>query len=66
MRNGLYMFRHGMRLSQSEMAEKIGCTRQTYSAIESGTRDGAARFWRNLKAAFNVADVDIGALMKND
>jgi DNA-binding XRE family transcriptional regulator len=66
MRNGLYMFRHSKRLSQSEIAEKIGCSRQTYSAIETGARDGTIAFWRKFQTAFNIADADIGGLMRID
>ena len=32
-------WRHGMRLTQAELAEKLGCTAQTVSAIEHGKRD---------------------------
>jgi DNA-binding XRE family transcriptional regulator len=66
MRNGLYMFRHSKRLSQAEMADKIGCNRATYAAIESGKRDGRMTFWNALKKAFGVSDSDIGGLMKVD
>lgn len=66
MRNGLYMFRHSKRLSQREMADKIGCNRATYAAIESGKRNGRVTFWDDLKKAFNVSDTEIGGLMRND
>lgn len=66
MRNGLYMFRHSQRLSQGKIAKKIGCSRATYSAIENGTRGGNMTFWRKLQTAFNIADEEIGKLMKID
>lgn len=66
MRNGLYLFRHGLRLNQTQIAEKIGCSRATYSAIERGTRNGALTFWRKLQAAFGIPDEKIGALMRVD
>lgn len=66
MRDGLYMFRHSLKLSQSEIAEKIGCSRATYSSIESGKRNGSMTFWLKLQKAFNVSDVEIGTLMKID
>lgn len=66
MRNGLYMFRHGMRLSQREMAEKIGCSRVTYSYIESGARDGRMAFWKKLQTVFGITDEEIGGLMRVD
>lgn len=66
MRNGLYMFRHGKRLSQREMAAKIGCSRATYSSIECGSRDGTLSFWRKLQTAFGIPDAEIGGLMRVD
>lgn len=66
MRNGLYMFRHGKRLSQSEIAKKIGCSRATYSSIECGTRNGTMSFWRKLQQAFDIPDAEIGGLMRVD
>jgi DNA-binding XRE family transcriptional regulator len=53
-------------LSQSQIAEIIGCSRATYSSIETGTRNGTMTFWRKLQAAFNIADAEIGALMRVD
>ena len=66
MRNNLYMFRHNKRLSQAEMAEKIGCHRATYAAIEIGTRDGRLAFWAKLQKAFDIPNADLVALMKKD
>lgn len=65
-RNGLYMFRHGKRLSQSEIAEKIGCNRETYASIERGARNGSMTFWNKLQTAFNIPDAEIGGLMRVD
>lgn len=66
MRNRLYLFRCGKRLSQREIAEKIGCSRATYSAIECGTRNGTMNFWHKLQRAFDIPDADIGGLMRID
>lgn len=66
MRKGLYMFRHGLRLSQQEMADKIGCSRATYSSIETGARNGTMTFWRKFQTAFGIPDAEIGGLMKTD
>ena len=66
MRNALYMFRHGKRLSQSEIAAIIGCSRATYSAIETGARNGTITFWRKLQAAFDIPDAELGGLMRID
>lgn len=66
MRNGLYLFRHKMRLNQQEMADKIGCSRATYSSIETGSRNGRVKFWEDLKKAFNLTDAEKGELMKKE
>lgn len=66
MRNNLYMFRHNKRLSQAEIAKKIGCHRATYAAIEIGTRNGRVTFWAKLQKAFDIPDADLGALMRVD
>lgn len=62
MRNNLYLFRHGMRLSQAEMAQRIGCSRATYSSIECGARNGTMTFWNKLQKAFNLTDEKKGVL----
>lgn len=62
MRNNLYIFRHKMRLSQAEIAEKIGCSRATYSSIECGSRHGTMTFWNKLQKAFNLTDAKKGEL----
>lgn len=66
MRNGLYMFRHEQRLSQQQMADKIGCSRATYSSIETGSRDGRVGFWNKLQRAFNLPNEKMGGLMAKD
>ena len=66
MRSNLYMFRHSKRLTQTEMAKKIGCDRSTYLAIELGTRNGRETFWNNLQKAFNVPDADMVGLKQKD
>ena len=66
MRSGLYMFRHGKRMSQADMAERIGCHRMTYVDIENGKRDGSLKFWKKLQDAFSIPDEKIWELMKID
>lgn len=66
MRTNLKVFRIQKHLTQDEIAEKIGCTRSTYSAIENGNRDGRKVFWRSLQRAFHIADADMWALQEND
>lgn len=66
MRTNLKVFRIRRKLSQAEIAEKIGCRRSTYTAIENGQRNGRLSFWTALQAAFDVPDTEIGGLMKID
>lgn len=61
---GLKLFRVEMGLTQQKLAEKIGCDRSTYVAIENGLRKGSISFWAKFKAAFPAADVR--GLMKID
>lgn len=64
-RTNLKVFRVKQKLSQAGMAEKIGCNRGTYAAIEKGSRNGrVGGFWNDLQKAFPSAD--IGELMKVD
>ena len=62
MRKNLYLFRHSMKLSQAEIAQRIGCSRATYSSIECGTRHGTMAFWNKLQKAFNLTDAQKGEL----
>lgn len=66
MRTNLKLFRIKHKLSQQEMAEKIGYRRAMYSLVESGKREGRRAFWTALQAAFNVPDEEMFGLMKND
>lgn len=66
MRTELKIFRIKQNLSQQEMADKIGCKRSTYSAIEKGIRDGKQDFWLALQKAFVIPDGDIWGLMHKE
>ena len=66
MRTNLKLYRVKKQLSQDEFAERIGCTRATYSAIESGKRDGRQAFWKDLQHAFAIPDAAMWALMQNE
>ena len=66
MRMNLKVLRVKHLLTQEEMAAKIGCTRGSYQAIEKGYRQGGKTFWRNLQLAFNIKDVDMWALQKDE
>ena len=66
MRKNLKLFRVSCDLSQGEMAEKIGCTRGGYQAIESGLREGRQKFWDKLQKAFDIPDAEMWSLKKNE
>lgn len=66
MRTNLKLFRVKKKMSQDEFADRIGCTRATYSSIESGKRDGRLAFWNDLQSAFKISDADMWALLRND
>lgn len=66
MRTNLKLFRVKHQLTQEDMADKIGCIRCTYAAIENGTRNGRDFFWESLQKAFNIPDEDMWKLKKKD
>lgn len=66
MRRNLKIFRIKERLSQAEISERIGCSRATYAAIESGSRCGRMRFWHDLQSAFDLPDSEMWELMDDD
>lgn len=49
--------KHGF--TQSEMAEKIGCSRSIYGEVEKGTRNCSVEFLTKLQRAFNIPDAEI-------
>lgn len=65
-RTNLRVFRVKHKLSQNEIAEKLGCVRSTYTAIENGKRNGKQNFWSTLQKTFDVPEVDMWELMKID
>lgn len=66
MRKNLKVFRVQHNLTQDEMSQKIGCTRATYSSIETGKREGRKAFWMDLKKAFNIPDADMWSLQQDE
>lgn len=56
MRHNLKVFRTQQRLTQSQMAEKLGVSLSTYNLIEQGKRRGSQQFWQDLQKAYDLAD----------
>lgn len=66
MRMGLKLLRTKHKLSQLNMAEKIGCTRTTFAAIENGERQGSQAFWETLQEVFDIPSELMWELMLNE
>lgn len=66
MRMGLKLLRTKNKLSQLNMAEKIGCTRTTYAAIENGERQGSLAFWETLQEVFDIPSEAMWDMMLNE
>ena len=56
--NTLVNFRNLNKLTQKQMAERLGITLTLYSKIELGLRNPSYNFLVKFKQAFNEADVD--------
>lgn len=66
MRTQLKIFRILHKLSQSEMAAKLGYERAYYGHVERGLQKGSAEFWVRLQTAFGLADVIVEELKQVD
>lgn len=66
MRTQLKVFRILHKLSQSEMAAKLGYERAYYGHIERGLQKGSTEFWQRLQTAFGLADVIVEELKSVD
>lgn len=66
MRLNLKVFRTKQKLTQTEMGEKIGVSRQVYANVENGRNAGSTEFWDGLQQAFDVPDEEMYNLMKLD
>ena len=64
MRLNLRVFRVGQKLTQAEMAKKIGCSLTSYNSIESGARNGSIPFLLSLQKAFNLSGDEALKLME--
>ena len=65
-RKNLKIFRVEQDKTQSDMALEIGCSRDAYSAIESGSRNPSYEFMENLQIAFNVPSERMWALLERE
>ena len=58
MKVNLVDFRNSKKLTQKEMAEKVGTTLSYYSKIELGLRNSSYNFMEKFKAKFVDANMD--------
>lgn len=65
-RKNLKIFRIEQDLTQSDMAQKVGCDRASYSAIEVGSRNPSYEFMEKLQTAFNVPSERMWALLERE
>ena len=65
-RKNLKIFRIEQDMTQSDMALEIGCSRDAYSAIESGSRDPSYDFMKKLQTAFDVPSERMWALLESE
>lgn len=65
MRTELKILRIKHRLTQAELAEKVGVSYATYNLIEQGKRKGSTEFWAKLQQIFNITDAEMWQLYTN-
>lgn len=65
-RKNLKIFRIRHDLTQSDMAQRIGCSRDAYSAIETGARNPSYEFIENLQAAFDIPNAEVWELLERE
>ena len=65
-RMNLKIFRITHDMTQSDMAQRIGCSRDAYSGIETGARDPSYEFMEKLKAAFEIPAENMWTLLERE
>lgn len=53
-------------LTQAEMAEKLGMSRQAYAKIENGHADGNISFWIKVQYAFDITSEEMWSLINDE
>ena len=66
MRNKLVALRGEHCLTQAQMAERLGVTRETYGNVERGKSNGSLNFWLAVKREFPETDIETLAKVKTD
>ena len=66
MRTDLKVLRVKNKLTQQQLADKLGVSVVTYNLIEQGKRQGSKDFWANLQKLFKLADGELWQLYINN
>lgn len=66
MRTKLKVFRIMQKLSQQQIAEKLGYERAYYGHVERGLQNGSAAFWERLQKAFGLTENELQELKEID
>ena len=66
MRTNLKVFRIMQKLTQHDMAARLGYERAYYGHVERGFQDGSAAFWERMQNAFELTDKKIQELRELD
>lgn len=66
MRRNLKAYREKRGMSQTDIANLLGITRASFSAIERGVREGKQIFWESLQRELDIPSEQMWDLMKDD
>lgn len=59
MREALKKARKAAGLTQKQLAERVGCSRENYAMLETGKSDGSIKVWKAIREALNITPEDI-------
>lgn len=63
-RHELKLLRVKNRLTQQQLADKLGVSVSTYNLIEAGKRRGSIKFWNTLKDQFKLEGGEVWELQQ--
>lgn len=66
MRTELKVLRVKNKLTQKELADKLGVSYPTYNLIEQGKRVGSTGFWLDLQSLFKLDDGELWKIYKTN
>ena len=66
MRKSLKEARLRAGLTQRELADAVGCSRENYSAIETGRLEGSIKIWIQLQKVLSIEPADVLYMIVED